>query len=184
VPAQASSDASIRFPPGLNNDDRAVVHAECRKACLRSAAKGARLFCGAHARACRAVRLHQQVPRQGGLPFSHRLQGAQRSRAASARRADARLPSQRSSFRPAHTLEAYELPLCAASVGALSTLFASFPPSEARARPRSALSCQAPRSQPALPAGRAAHSLLSGRLRRMGQRRRPRPTGGTLATRW
>ena len=32
VPAQASSDTSLRFPPGLNNDDRAVVHAECRKA--------------------------------------------------------------------------------------------------------------------------------------------------------
>ena len=29
---QASADKSITFPPGLSNDDRAVVHAECRKA--------------------------------------------------------------------------------------------------------------------------------------------------------
>jgi hypothetical protein len=29
--SQASADKSITFPPGLSNDDRAVVHAECRK---------------------------------------------------------------------------------------------------------------------------------------------------------
>ena len=29
--AQASDESSITFPPGLDNNDRAVVHAECRK---------------------------------------------------------------------------------------------------------------------------------------------------------
>jgi hypothetical protein len=54
LPSQASADKSITFPPGLSNDDRAVVHAECRKARPRALCSARRVMrlahCGADAR--------------------------------------------------------------------------------------------------------------------------------------
>jgi hypothetical protein len=81
---QASAERNLVFPPGLSNDDRAVVHAECRKArrgarraarqlrvCVRCAAR-----CADAAAPTRAAGLREQEPRQGRHALRDRLQGA------------------------------------------------------------------------------------------------------------